>query len=461
MKYMLGFMLLIFMILHVNMKYIKDSNSATQYLKKGETKKAINIYSDFIDDCKGIRKSLAYLSRGRAYFKIQKYDDALKDFLALDEIGTLTILNLESIATVYLSFKEYDRAFKYFSRIIELKPKSSLAYVYLGSYYSAIKEYDKAILNYNKALKFQRFHLNGDIQTRLADVYIKLKQYDKADQYLSKALKFRNKSCSTYRTCAILQEKLGNIKLSKTYILKAIDTDKCETATYKFLAELNLIEDNFTEFYKNFEIFSSKRVSYITSDELNDSIYNKVKDDEKFKLLIKNKNENVLTFNDLNVFVNDDEILSSKRYKRQKNTFHIKTILSIMLIAAILYIVYKIGTSCNVVVQNLVYLSLLLILWLSTYIRVIMYVGIICFVIIGGAYFSTVSTIKTLSPHKTTAPKSTTIRKPTPIKKSSTDTIDEVYNRENIDKNKIVFNNAKYKVSLTNTNVKVNEYVRF
>ena len=370
-------------------KYLKDFNKAIGYLKKGEISKAISFYTDSIDNSKGIIKSISYIFRGRAYYKIKKYDYAFKDFLASVKIGTLPTLNLAPIATIYYTIKEYDKAFKYYSRVVELKPKSSLSYIYLGSFYYTIKEYDKAILNFKKALKFDRLHLTDDIQTRLGAVYIKIKEYDKAQQYLSKALKCRVNSAGFYSTCATLQKELGNVKLSKVYILKAIKLDYTEGGSYRVLAELNLIEDDFTDFYKNFEIFLSKKVCGIDYDEINDSIYDKVKNDEKFKLLIKNSNEKILTFKDLNISIDDDELLSSKKYKKTKNIFRTKIILFSILLISILSIVYKINTNCSELVKNLIYFSLLLILWLSTYIRLIMYVGVICFVIIGGAYYST------------------------------------------------------------------------
>ena len=72
-----------------------------------------------------------------------------------------------------------------------------------------------------------------------------------------------------------------------------------------------------------------------------------------------------------------------------------------------------------------------------------------------------VSTVKILIPHKIAVTKPITTYKAAPIKRSHIDNIDEVYERENIDKNEIVFNNAKYKTSLATTNVKVNEYIKF
>lgn len=77
------------------------------------------------------------------------------------------------------------------------------------------------------------------------------------------------------------------------------------------------IEGFQVEFYKNFETFLNKEVCGIDSNELDNSIYNKVKDDEKFKLLINNRNENILTFKDLNISIKDDEILSSKKHKNK------------------------------------------------------------------------------------------------------------------------------------------------
>jgi hypothetical protein len=112
-----------------------------------------------------------------------------------------------------------------------------------------------------------------------------------------------------YKRYAYLQKMIGNLQLSRDYALKAIEMDPYEFFSYKILAEINLIEDNYDGFYKNFEIFLEKKGLSIDNEDIEDIIYEKVKNEEKFQLIIQNKGSKV-KYNDLSTSINNEEIFS-------------------------------------------------------------------------------------------------------------------------------------------------------
>jgi len=297
---------------------------------KGYADEAIKILSGNIKSIFSSTKAIGYALRGNCYFQMHKYKDALNDFSESTKLYKIN-LNMLLIGTFFCTFKEYDRALKYILKANELKPNSSEVYAQLGMVYYQAKEYDKAIENYNKALKYKgNKRTISNIYASLGAIYIRIKKYDNADKNLSKAFDIYPKCYGAYVNYAKLLRIKGNVSSAKENVSKAIKLNSYEYSPYRILAEINLTEDNYIEFYKNFKIFSEKTIVGIDNEIIEDLIFDKVKNDEEFKLLIKKSKENELTFDDLNVYIDDDAILSAAN-KNQKIIIYIIMALTILL----------------------------------------------------------------------------------------------------------------------------------
>lgn len=311
----------VLVIIYVCIKYITTINRCTNFLNKGESEKAINIYSKSVDSPLRSTRAIAMALRGITYIRIKKYDLALKDLIKSAEAYTIPLLNISKIGIVYCELEEYDKAFEYFMKAAELKPKSSVVYNNLGWFYCHTREYDKAIENLNRAVSLSQGEISKSINlaaayTNLGFVYTKQKEYFKANDVLYKAIKLNVKApllkSRIYRNYAYLQRMIGSIQMSMDYAIKAIRLDPYEDFSYKILAELNLMQDDYDDFYKNFEIFLSKKGKSIDKEEIEDIIYDKVKNEEKFKMLLQNHNSNFANKHlDLNITINAD---NNKRF---------------------------------------------------------------------------------------------------------------------------------------------------
>ncbi|WP_411681494.1 tetratricopeptide repeat protein [Clostridium thailandense] len=349
------------------------------------------------------------------YLRIRKFDLSLQDLVESCKIKKLPLINIVKTGVLYTELKQYDKALKYFLMAVELKPKSSSAYTNLGWFYLHTNEYERAIETLSKAIELA----NGEILAKsinlcnayvnLGIVYIKLKKYDKADEVLSKALKINLKVSDTlikaniYKRYAYLQKMIGNIQLSRDYALKAIEMDPYEFLSYKILAEINLIQDNYDGFYKNFEIFLEKKGLNIDAEDIEDEIYEKVKNDEKFQLLIQNRGSKV-NYNDLNTSINDEEIFFYKSNMKQDSKN--KKIIIILIFLLIIEII-------NLLVTNK----------------------------------------QPAKMHIKKSERSSTVKK--------TASIDRIYKQYNIDNSKVIVNSPKFTVSWNKTNVKVGEKIKF
>ena len=100
------------------------------------------------------------------------------------------------------------------------------------------------------------------------------------------------------------------------------------------------MKEEYDEFYKNFKLFSEKKVLDINERDIEDSIYDKVRNEDRFKELIKQK-EVTFTWKELNI-APTDSVLSDKAYKKQKTTTIIGVICLIILLVILIYSITKV-----------------------------------------------------------------------------------------------------------------------
>ena len=124
-------------------------------------------------------KSIEY--RSAAYFRTNKYDDAMSDFNKIaDLVPTKPYLYLER-AKYFQRKKKFSEAISDYSRVIEIEPKCADVYLERARCYHQKIMYSEAISDYSKAIE-----LNPDCSEiyfiERADCYA---QHDKVDEALS------------------------------------------------------------------------------------------------------------------------------------------------------------------------------------------------------------------------------------------------------------------------------------
>jgi tetratricopeptide (TPR) repeat protein len=307
-------------------------------LNKGDSNKAIDIFSDMIKSRN--KKSTGYALRGVCYLRTHKYANSLTDLIESIKIKQFPELNIVLLAKFFCEFEEYDIALKYLLKANKLKPNSGIVNLNLGLIYYYNKEYNKAIKYFNTLLKSRISKtLMSSVYSNLGAIYIDLREYDKADKNISEALSTDPKNGSAYRNYANLLRIKGDNSLAKKYALQAINLDYYDYLAYKILAEINLAQNNYEEFYKNFKIFLNKKPSGLHCKNIEASIYNKVKNDEKFDMLIKESNKNILTLNELNITVDHNSLMSYKSYKKQRIIYFLKISLVCLLLFISVYFI--------------------------------------------------------------------------------------------------------------------------
>ncbi len=327
----IGVVVKIFIKIYMRVTCRNKLKKAVNFSDKGENIKAIDIYSNIIDSHGKVKRAKGYVYRGNCYLKMGRYIDALHDLSDSIRVVQIPDINMVSMGDFFYAVKKYNMAFKYFSKAVKFKPKSSMTHLSLGLFYYRTKQYNKAIESFDTALEYR--HNKSIIYAHLGATYIKLKDYDKAGSNLLESLEIKPGNCAACISYANLLRIEGDFSQAKEYILKGINTNAHEYRLYKILAKINLMEDNYIEFYENFKIFLDKKPLNFDYKELKDSIYDKVRNEDKFKSLIEKKVKNINPFNDLNCFIDDDRLLSYKRYKKQRRIYHIRKVLRVLLIS--------------------------------------------------------------------------------------------------------------------------------
>lgn len=335
---LIGFLIIVYNFL----SFVINIKKTTNYFNKGDLDNAIDTSLDIIHSPIKYKKSFGYFLRGNCYLQIGKYTDAFNDLSKSIKILQIPDINMMLMVRFFCKFEEYNKALKYLSKANEFKPNSMTIHLNLGLIYYFTKEYDKAIKSFSTAIKYKGKKITlSMIYSMLGATYTKIKKYDEASENLSKALDMYPKCGLAYCYYANLLRLNGKILLAKENALKSISLNACHNFTYKILAEINLMEDNYIDFYKNFKMFSDHQPVGIDYEDIEDPIYDKVKYDEEFKSLLKTVKEKALTFNNLNIYIDDDTLLSDKIYKKRRIIVRINRVFILLLIIIYIYLIFK------------------------------------------------------------------------------------------------------------------------
>jgi tetratricopeptide (TPR) repeat protein len=112
--------------------------------------KAIELKADY---------SEAFLSRGNAFFKMEKFERAVWDYDKAIELDPKLLKAYNHRGYCYTEMKDYRRAIEDFTYVIGQKPDYPNVYVSRGKIYLAKKQLDEALADFNKTISLDsKFH---------------------------------------------------------------------------------------------------------------------------------------------------------------------------------------------------------------------------------------------------------------------------------------------------------------
>ncbi|OGL43713.1 MAG: hypothetical protein A2161_13400 [Candidatus Schekmanbacteria bacterium RBG_13_48_7] len=167
------------------------------YMEESRYEKGIEIFVKVLELDPQNRK--AYQIVGDAYFKLTRFDEALKAYETSLKFEPDTMV-FNNIGAVYQKKLEYEKAIAAFKQAIQLNPLNQEAFINLGDTLTATAQYSEAEQYYKKA---------SDIapSKRLAKssgiLYWKNGSYDKSLEYLDNAIA-EHPDAETYRVKGIV-----------------------------------------------------------------------------------------------------------------------------------------------------------------------------------------------------------------------------------------------------------------
>jgi type IV pilus biogenesis/stability protein PilW len=130
----------------------------------------------------------AHNNLGVVYLKMQRYDDAIKQFekAAGNILYDTPEFAYTNMGWAYYKKGDFIQAKKYYEESIKMEQRYSLAYYNLGLLYSDLEKYDDAVKEFKRAIKFSSNYLDAWYNMALA--YFKTKETEKAIEAFSKVI---------------------------------------------------------------------------------------------------------------------------------------------------------------------------------------------------------------------------------------------------------------------------------
>jgi tetratricopeptide (TPR) repeat protein len=217
-------------------------NNAYNYNKAIEhLDKCIELSSEF---------ALAYANRANSYNLLNELDKAIKDVNKAIKLNPKLDWNYSVKGNILTKLGKLEEAETTFGLAIEINPNSPEAYFSRGFFYEEIKEYEKSELDYIKSEKLGLVN-KASLFNNFAVLYRRQKRFDKAIEYLDKARKENPNSPNIDGTLALIYADKGEEENFYKYLLVALEKG-CPIWKY-----------------------------------LNDTGFNKYREQEKLKLLIE------------------------------------------------------------------------------------------------------------------------------------------------------------------------------
>ena len=255
------------------------------------------------------------------YRFIGNYSSSLKNCLNLKELienGKTKKYNYQiynNLGLVYKSLMEYELSFMNFEKSIKLAFENNneafagVVYANIGNLFYEQNRLEEALEYFAKGVvleeKHELFGSAGNSYTVIANIYLKLEKSDSSFLYLQKANSYNTEYDNdvglayTHFTYSKYYFEKRNYEISTDYLKKTIDYSSNNhlnvllSDSYKLMSEINAIQGNFIDAYKNFDNFYKIYVNIYDVEKINKAkaleqkLIHQEKESELFELELK------------------------------------------------------------------------------------------------------------------------------------------------------------------------------
>jgi tetratricopeptide (TPR) repeat protein len=192
------------------------------------------------------QKAEIYELRGKAYYEMQKYNEAANDLIKTIRVNQSEWINFSILGDVYFKLNRLDEAIQTLEKAHSMKPDHNSTTENLGKAYRqkgvdalAGKQYPLATQALLKAKDYNP--KDGYVYYNLAEAYLFQKNYAEAEKTLTQALSLLPKSAEVYGRMGLIYEKQKKWDLALNAYKKA---DEISPATKWIKESIDRVNEN-------------------------------------------------------------------------------------------------------------------------------------------------------------------------------------------------------------------------
>lgn len=189
-------------------KYFECHSKGMGLLGLGYYEEAIKYFNEAIKSlgAQGFeygKLAYTYRGRGRAYFELQNYQQALEDCTIALNLNPKDPVNYNNRGVIHFFMKEYDKALEDYNKAKDLDPFYADVYCNMGHVLYLKGKIEEAIESLFKALKLSPTRPEY-VYNNLGAIYADKKQFRKALEYIGKAIEIDPKYAEPYLTLGLI-----------------------------------------------------------------------------------------------------------------------------------------------------------------------------------------------------------------------------------------------------------------
>lgn len=200
-----------------------------------------------------------YINRGWCFLRLNRFDEAMKDFKMASEIDPQNGYAYNGMAYTYKEQCEYDKAIEFFQKVLEINSNFGYAYRYMGQCYEELKKFEEADNYYTKAIEMypddEMLYLDRGL------LYSNLKQYEKAIIDYQRAIDIDPNYSYAYNNMGVVYKNMSLYEKAIEYYKKAVEAKPDNYTALGNLAEV---------YFENVKDYSKAAYYYTKQIEIAD-----------------------------------------------------------------------------------------------------------------------------------------------------------------------------------------------
>ncbi|OGF66874.1 MAG: hypothetical protein A2Y62_01355 [Candidatus Fischerbacteria bacterium RBG_13_37_8] len=228
--------------------------SVLTYRRNLAWKNEISIWKDVVEKYPG--SYLAHGALGTAYGKINRCDEAIKEFQASLNILPTYIRAYNNLATCHIKQGSIQKAIDAYKTAVTIMPDYVLGYYNLGSLYYQNKQLTEALLYLHKAYDIDPNH--PMVNAQLGNIYCHSGYLDDGKLYYQQAITLQPHDANIYYNYGICLLTYGLYKEARDNFLKALELNPADVDNYYFIASCYDNEQEYEQAISYYSQFISK-----------------------------------------------------------------------------------------------------------------------------------------------------------------------------------------------------------